>query len=280
MSGLYRLDPLLRLVRCGIREGVFVLSKLMSNESNRAYFDRLFSMSVISDEAALLLRSPGGSSIAVCVERAARQFSPADVRLLRTLYPLVKSLHGVHLDRIFRTPLHEAESRRRGWATQAIMVIDKEGRPVFRNDQWAVLERQGRIPPIDGGKREPSGMRAIGNHSILHWEELGDTFAIAPSGRLYSLEPRSPGYITANFHEAIHRFQDSCGLTPRERAIVDLVLRGYPNAQIARQLGLAPGSVRNHRYRLYTKLDITTERELFFLFIDSLTERDAASAEA
>ena len=52
----------------------------------------------------------------------------------------------------------------------------------------------------------------------------------------------------------------------------------YPNAQIARELGLATGSVRNHRYRLYTKLDITTERELFFLFIDFLTEQEAAAS--
>src|SRR5262249_38898437 len=148
LSGLYRLDPLLRLVRSGIRGGIFVLSKL-SNESNRAYFDRVFRMSLIYDEAAVLLPSPGGSSIAVFVERAAREFSKADVQLLRGLYPLVKSLHGLHLDRIFRTPLHEADSRRVDWATQAIMVIDKEGRPVLRNSQWAALERQGRVPPMN-----------------------------------------------------------------------------------------------------------------------------------
>jgi len=135
------------------------------------------------------------------------------------------------------------------------------------------LERQRRIPSIDIVGRTPSGMHAIDADHILHWEELGDTFAIAPGGRICSIETHSPGYITANFREALRKFQDLCGLTPRERDIVELVLRGYPNAQIAKRLGLAVGSVRNHRYRLYTKLDITTERELFFLFIDFLTER-------
>ena len=276
LAGLYRLDPLIRLVRSGIREGIFVLSKLKTTQSNRAYFDRLFRMSLIYDEAAILLPSPGGSGIAVCVERAARQFSNADMQLLRILYPLVKSLHSVHLDRIFRASAHELDPRRGGgWAAQALLVMDKDGRPVFRNARWSALERQGLIPHIDIADKNPSRMRPIDGVRVLHWEELGDTFAIAPSGRIYSIEASSPGYITANFRDAVHKFQDRAGLTQRERDIVELVLQGYPNAQIAKRLGLAAGSVRNHRYRLYNKLDITTERELFFQFIDFLTEREA-----
>jgi len=139
LSGLYRLDPLLRLVRSGNREGIFVLSKLKSNKSNRAYFDRLFRMSLIYDEAALLLPAPGGSSIAVCVERAARQFSSRDSDFLRMLYPLIKSLHGVHLDRIFRAPAPESEAGRGGWAKQAVLLIDKDGRPVFRTNPSSAL---------------------------------------------------------------------------------------------------------------------------------------------
>src|SRR5437868_4826020 len=52
-------------------------------------------------------------------------------------------------------------------------------------------------------------------------------------------------------------------LTQRERQIVRLTLEGHPIAGIAKRLGVSRGTVKNHRLRLYQKLDITTERELF-----------------
>lgn len=59
------------------------------------------------------------------------------------------------------------------------------------------------------------------------------------------------------------------GLTRRETEITALCLRGYPNAAIARALSISRGVVKNHKLRLYRKLDITTERELFSLFLES-----------
>lgn len=60
-------------------------------------------------------------------------------------------------------------------------------------------------------------------------------------------------------------------LTPRELQLVRLILAGHPTAAIAEKLGIAVGTAKNHRRRIYEKLDITTERELFlqFFFHDS-----------
>jgi hypothetical protein len=44
---------------------------------------------------------------------------------------------------------------------------------------------------------------------------------------------------------------------------VQLILAGHPTASIAARLCIAVGTVKNHRRRIYEKLDITTERELF-----------------
>jgi DNA-binding CsgD family transcriptional regulator len=55
-------------------------------------------------------------------------------------------------------------------------------------------------------------------------------------------------------------------LSARERQLVQLILCGHPTATIARQLHIAVGTVKNHRLRIYEKLDITTERELFLEF--------------
>ncbi len=56
-------------------------------------------------------------------------------------------------------------------------------------------------------------------------------------------------------------------LTPREREIVALILAGHPTHTIAARLGLTPGTVRNHRLSIYSKLDITTEREIFVQYV-------------
>ena len=61
-------------------------------------------------------------------------------------------------------------------------------------------------------------------------------------------------------------------LSLRERELVQLILAGHPTANIAERLGITVGTVKNHRRRIYEKLDITTERELFLQFFQHRTE--------
>jgi DNA-binding CsgD family transcriptional regulator len=60
-------------------------------------------------------------------------------------------------------------------------------------------------------------------------------------------------------------------LSARERQLVQLILAGHPTATIAERLAIAVGTVKNHRRRIYEKLDITTERELFLQFFEFKT---------
>lgn len=57
-------------------------------------------------------------------------------------------------------------------------------------------------------------------------------------------------------------------LSPREREIVELILAGHPTRAIAERLAIAHGTAKNHRRRIYAKLDITSERELFLQFLE------------
>jgi DNA-binding CsgD family transcriptional regulator len=59
-------------------------------------------------------------------------------------------------------------------------------------------------------------------------------------------------------------------LSARERELVELVLAGHPSATIATRLKITVGTVKNHRRRIYDKLDITTERELFLQYFERL----------
>jgi DNA-binding CsgD family transcriptional regulator len=77
----------------------------------------------------------------------------------------------------------------------------------------------------------------------------------------------APGLVPLGFNAALGAFL--CGqLTPRERDIVHLVLVGYPSSKIAERLKLSLNTIKNHRKRMYAKLDITTERELFLNFVN------------
>ncbi|MCF4167155.1 LuxR C-terminal-related transcriptional regulator [Zavarzinia compransoris] len=59
-------------------------------------------------------------------------------------------------------------------------------------------------------------------------------------------------------------------LTAREQTIVSLVLRGHSSLSIARLLDIAEGTVKNHRKHIHAKLGISSQTELFNLFIGHL----------
>jgi len=79
----------------------------------------------------------------------------------------------------------------------------------------------------------------------------------------------TPGLVPLDHRVALDAFLKR-ELTPRERDIVHLVLMGYPNIKIAERLKLSLNTIKNHKKRMYVKLDITTERELFLAFVNFL----------
>jgi DNA-binding CsgD family transcriptional regulator len=60
-------------------------------------------------------------------------------------------------------------------------------------------------------------------------------------------------------------------LTARERQITQLLLRGHSSKSVARELDIAPGTVMVHKRNLFSKLGITSQYELFSLFISNLS---------
>jgi DNA-binding CsgD family transcriptional regulator len=56
-------------------------------------------------------------------------------------------------------------------------------------------------------------------------------------------------------------------LSPREQHIVSLVLRGHSSASTAHVLGIAEGTVKNHRKHIYAKIGVSSQGELFNLFL-------------
>lgn len=69
---------------------------------------------------------------------------------------------------------------------------------------------------------------------------------------------------------ALHNFGRSL-LTTRECEVLQLMLRGHSNKSAADKLQIAPGTVKIHKEKIYAKLDISTQSELFHLFIDAVS---------
>jgi len=60
-------------------------------------------------------------------------------------------------------------------------------------------------------------------------------------------------------------------LSPREKDVLELMLRGYSTEVSAQRLGIARETLRRHRKNIYKKLDVSSQTDLFALFINSMS---------
>ena len=81
----------------------------------------------------------------------------------------------------------------------------------------------------------------------------------------YMLGPDINGVIDHAF-----RSFGSSLLSPREKGVLELMLRGYSSHASADKLGIALETLRRHRKSIYRKLDVSSQTDLFSLFIASL----------
>ncbi|WNW10304.1 LuxR C-terminal-related transcriptional regulator [Pseudomonas sp. DTU_2021_1001937_2_SI_NGA_ILE_001] len=69
--------------------------------------------------------------------------------------------------------------------------------------------------------------------------------------------------------DALARFGQGV-LSERELEIARLILRGYSSKAMAQRLGISPETIKAHRRHLYAKLNISSQPELFSVFIREL----------
>lgn len=233
-DGLYLFDPFYRLWQDQGVPGVVTLQEVAPADLWASPYATEFLHDVrISDEVCVFLPPLGGASVTLIMDRAAGRFSPAERQRIRELYPVLAGLHELHVRSVLSSGLNARVAR----AGQPHRLIDHAGVEIYATPSW---------PSHDGGP--PSARRQI---------RLEADFVLAPGGTIEYLDTADE---TAG-QELHARLSDP--LTPRERDVVNLTLAGYPTISIAKRLGLAVGTVKNHRTRIFRKLDITTERELF-----------------
>jgi DNA-binding CsgD family transcriptional regulator len=125
-----------------------------------------------------------------------------------------------------------------------ICLMRKTGHGVFNRDEFALLRAL--APPISTLMYSHSQMADFSNR--------------------YLLEPDIDGVID----HAFHVFGSSL-LSPREKNVLELMLRGYSGPASAEKLDIAVETLRRHRKSIYRKLDVNSQTDLFSLFINCLS---------
>ena len=97
-----------------------------------------------------------------------------------------------------------------------------------------------------------------------HWKQTEFTFAEP----VYSPNAYS-GQMRAAIESALASFGQTV-LTKREQEIAVLIAQGYDSKEIATQLDVSEGTVKNHRKRIYAQFNVASLSEFFQLFLNHL----------
>jgi len=119
------------------------------------------------------------------------------------------------------------------------------------------LGRTGRCPPFT--KQQLAVLEAIRpTIEALCQQHWADSKSVSNSGNL-----------RGQMHAALDAFGSSL-LTDRETQVISLVLHGHSTKTVAEKLSISMETVKLHRKHAYAKLEISSQAELFYLFLDSL----------
>lgn len=87
--------------------------------------------------------------------------------------------------------------------------------------------------------------------------------------------PDQVSFADLNIERAFREIGEGV-LTAREREVVELTLRGHSADALGKLLGISSGTVRIHRKNIYAKLRISSQGELFSVFISALADTSQA----
>ncbi|CAM0554842.1 hypothetical protein EHLJMEHL_00429 [Vreelandella titanicae] len=159
-------------------------------------------------------------------------------------------------------------------------IMSKSIHPCVSSEEGMLVEEVGFIITLKGNLSAVySLMRNAGN----------EPFSIDEFMKLKSLEPIVQESISKHIKylpstkkrgeyskkekgesQFIDVFQDR--LTPTQRDVAKLILRGHSVTSIALNMNITEGTAKLHKANLYKRLSISTQAELFRMFIDYLTE--------
>lgn len=187
-AGPYLLDPFFLAATGNVDAGVWRMSDIAPDRFYQGeYFRNYYAQTGLAEEVGFLIDVNENLSIVVSMMRKTRKFSKAEMKTLRSVWPVI-----------------DAACRR-------------------------------------------------------HWRDIA------------AENPQDVVPVEQNIERAFRKIGEGV-LTPREREVVELTLRGHSADALGKLLGISSGTVRIHRKNIYAKLRISSQGELFSAFISAISE--------
>lgn len=255
-------DPFWRMWKHNRVAGVITLDRLDTTIKADIYTDLFQREAGFRDELAVVLPSQGNHSLILFLQRNDGVFTQADINRVQTVFPIMQGLHQAHVNFLFNmiNGADMADSRR------AVMIRDRSGACCYKTAGWDVFARSfpDRVDHVMAYSRtcqmEETAQRIeFDTGMAIRIKTLGKCYPLAPGATLYTVESMDRAGLEA---ADITRL----GLTNRESEILSLILAGKNSGEIAQQLCVSKGTIKNHRARLYRKIGVTSERALIAYF--------------
>lgn len=270
LSRYYRLDPFFAYWREHDAPEVLRMSDTADQQNKATAYFRFFQPMIGSrDGMAVFLPIHGNSAIAVCFE-SAEVFAETDVASLRLLLPLLVALNTSHQQTLVRRLIDRTTETEPMHGAMAAYSADGVLLRVNRDWELSAVTYPMITQAAEQFKDDETLDQVILEIGVLKCNPLSDLIEFGPDGFLVTFEPGTadpPVDLNALSKEFLHDV-----LTPRERDIVMWIVRGASSQDIALELELSEGTIKNHRKRLYKKLGIFSERELLALYIRHISQ--------
>jgi DNA-binding CsgD family transcriptional regulator len=154
----------------------------------------------------------------------------------------------------------------------------REVHPCISDEAGTLVEEIGFIIPLDDGFSATYSLMRNRGGTPFDPDEFERLAALTPIIAvcmrqhwtiMHDIETgagRSRGDAEMVFQQVFGDF-----LTPTQNTVTKLILRGHSSLSIANHLGITEGTVKLHRSNIYRRLEISSQGELFKIFIDQLS---------
>ena len=168
----------------------------------------------------------------------------------------------------------------KGQAAEGFYLLDDVAPDNFRQTDFYNRYFKAMGHAADGGflfnfNTENSMMVSIGKSdgSPFTGQQIQQLHAICPVFSALCSRQQSAASGEVNFSAPLDKAFRNFGrdhLSARECEVIQLILKGHSNKSIARLLEISVDTVKVYNKRFHTKLEITSQAELFSLFLESI----------
>lgn len=134
----------------------------------------------------------------------------------------------------------------------------------------------GYVMPLDGGGFINIALGKTTRRTSFTKSQLATLEAVSPAVEALCQQhwkahqaSTSSQNVRAQLNNALLAFGSSM-LTDRETQVINLVLHGHSTKTLAEKLSISMETVKLHRKHAYAKLEVSSQAELFYLFLDSV----------